>query len=63
MNLLEECTVDCPYCGEAFTVNVDCSGESHDFIEDCAVCCQPIELRARIDGGRLLSLNARRDDE
>lgn len=63
MELLEERDIGCPYCGETITVNVDCSVGSHDFIEDCAVCCRPIELHAEIDAGQLLGLNARRDDE
>jgi len=64
MDMLEDCAVDCPYCGETISTSVDCSGGSHDFIEDCAVCCRPIEFRAEIgDDGRLVALTARRDDE
>ncbi len=63
MNLLEERDIECPYCGENLTVSVDCSAGSHDFIEDCTVCCRPIELHAEIDNGQLLDLNVRRDDE
>lgn len=64
MELLEERDIDCPYCGENLSVGVDCSAGSHDFIEDCTVCCRPIELHAEVGGdGELLYLNARRDDE
>lgn len=63
MELLEQFDINCPYCGENLTVSVDCSAGSHDFIEDCATCCRPIELHADIDSGQLLALNARRDDE
>lgn len=63
MNMLEHSAVDCPYCGESVSVSVDCSAGNHDFIEDCTVCCRPIELRAEIDDGRLTRLTARRDDE
>jgi hypothetical protein len=35
----------CPYCGEPIEVEVDPSGGLHQqFIEDCWVCCQPIEF-------------------
>ncbi|MBI5461709.1 MAG: CPXCG motif-containing cysteine-rich protein [Gammaproteobacteria bacterium] len=61
--MLEERDIDCPYCGENLTVSIDCSAGSHDFIEDCIVCCRPIELHADIDAGQLLGLKARRDDE
>jgi hypothetical protein len=45
------------------SVSVDCSAGSHDFIEDCTVCCRPIELHAEVANGLLSSLTARRDDE
>lgn len=63
MDLLEECDISCPYCGETITVSIDCSAGSHDFIEDCAICCRPIELHAEIDAGQLLGLNVHRDDD
>jgi hypothetical protein len=37
-------TVQCPYCGESFETTVDVSAGSTSYIEDCQVCCQPIEL-------------------
>lgn len=64
MDMLEEYSIDCPYCGEIISMNIDCSSGSHDFIEDCSVCCRPIELRADINAdGQLATLTARRDDE
>jgi len=64
MDMLEEYSITCPYCGEMISMNVDCSSGSHDFIEDCSVCCRPIELRADINtDGQLAALTAWRDDE
>lgn len=63
MDLLEERAFRCPYCGEPITVDIDCSAGSYDFIEDCTVCCRPIELHAEVDSNRLLNLQARRDDD
>ena len=63
MDLLEERAIRCPYCGEDLTVNIDCSAGSQDFIEDCAICCRPIELRAEVEANRLIALQVRRDDE
>jgi len=57
-------TVHCPYCGEAFEANVDASGGSQEYIEDCYVCCRPIVFRIEADSnGNFLSLNTRRDDD
>ncbi len=63
MDMIEEYSLDCPYCGEMISMSIDCSSGSHDFIEDCTVCCRPIELHAEVDGGQLSGLNAHRDDD
>ena len=37
-----EATVFCPYCGESVEIALDPgSGSAQDYVEDCAVCCQP----------------------
>ena len=41
---LTEQTVSCPYCGESILIFVDDSLPSQRYIEDCQVCCRPIEL-------------------
>ena len=49
--------VQCPYCGEAFETAVDLSSGSTSYIEDCQVCCQPIEFTLEVaDDGRLAGL-------
>jgi Cysteine-rich CPXCG len=44
MNLEEDVEVVCPYCGAIFTTFVDTSAGGYAAIEDCQVCCRPIEL-------------------
>jgi len=40
----------CPYCGEPITVWVDAGGGQHQrYVEDCSVCCRPIEISAWTD--------------
>lgn len=46
---LEQTAVTCPYCGEAIELLVDTSAGSQDYVEDCEVCCQPIDVRVRLD--------------
>ena len=56
-------TVHCPYCAEAFDTQVDLTAGSFSYIEDCQVCCQPIELHVEVDeAGRLRSVHAMRLD-
>jgi hypothetical protein len=60
-NPTEFVAVQCPYCGEAFETAVDLSAGSFSYVEDCQVCCQPIELTGEIDEtGALVGLTANR---
>jgi hypothetical protein len=55
-----ESEIQCPYCGEPITVEIDTSVASQTYIEDCSVCCRPIEIRVSCDDGELSSLSAER---
>lgn len=35
----------CPHCGESISVLLDLSVLSQEYIEDCEVCCRPIEIK------------------
>jgi hypothetical protein len=62
--MLNDTRIECPYCGEDFDTLVDCSAGSQRYIEDCPVCCSPIEFQAEVDGeGNLITLTTRRDDD
>ena len=41
--------IDCPYCGEAIEVVIDCSIPEQAYIEDCQVCCRPINFFVAVD--------------
>lgn len=56
-------TVHCPYCGEPFETVVDFSAGSTSYIEDCAICCQPIEFTLQVaDEGTAARLQVGRGD-
>ncbi|MBS1108564.1 MAG: hypothetical protein H6Q88_556 [Anaeromyxobacteraceae bacterium] len=56
--------VECPYCGETIPVVVDTGGgASQRYVEDCSVCCRPMELFVLEDGGGEFTVVARRADE
>ncbi len=55
--MIEPVTIQCPYCGEEFETAVDLSAGSQRYVEDCAVCCRPIEIALRVaDDGELLGV-------
>jgi hypothetical protein len=47
--MLDAVTLHCPYCGEGFESAVDSSAGSQAYVEDCAICCRPIEVRISVD--------------
>jgi hypothetical protein len=55
--------LSCPYCGEPLTFVIDeTGGRAQVYIEDCAVCCEPIEVRAQV-GVEEFDVQVRRLDE
>ena len=55
--------VHCPYCAEQYETQVDLSAGSSSYVEDCQICCQPIELFVEVNAaGRLHAVMARRMD-
>ena len=63
MSLLETVTVTCPYCGEAISISIDTSAGTQHYVEDCQVCCQPIDMHVEIGtDGTLESVQVHRQD-
>ena len=55
--------VQCPYCGERLETRVDLTADEPSYIEDCQVCCRPIEFTPeRDDGSALLAVKVQRVD-
>ena len=58
MEQLIEKLFDCPYCGEPITMLIDLSVNSQTYIEDCEVCCRPVEIRYKVRSGDLENFSA-----
>ena len=52
LELVSVVAIRCPWCGEPNETQVELTTGDRDYIEDCTVCCQPMELSAefREDG-------------
>ena len=59
---LETCAVQCPYCGETIEVDVEPLEETQSFIEDCTVCCRPIQYEATSNSSGELEIVASRSE-
>lgn len=47
--MLPSVEIQCPYCGERFEILVDDSAGAQQYIEDCQVCCSPINIAVSFD--------------
>lgn len=50
----------CPYCGEPLEFQVEPLDGSQDYIEDCSVCCQPIQVSVQIRKGQVEAITVSR---
>ena len=53
--MLVEVQIECPHCGAPFMTFADTSEGDYTTVEDCAVCCRPMEISfsCECEGGRL----------
>lgn len=48
----------CPYCWEEISMLLDSSISKQNYIEDCEVCCSPIEITPEFRDNELIGFNA-----
>lgn len=59
-----EHSFQCPHCWQNISMLFDASAFSQTYVEDCEVCCQPIEVSVDFDDeGELISFNSKNLDE
>tara|TARA_R110002020_G_scaffold409004_1_gene618777 strand:- start:411 stop:593 length:183 start_codon:yes stop_codon:yes gene_type:complete len=55
---MEEHFFQCPYCWEEISMLLDVSVSHQVYVEDCEVCCNPIELTVAYEDGVLTTFSA-----
>jgi len=63
MSLQDEIEIECPYCGERIVLLVDGSAGAQEYVEDCQVCCRPINLSVTVDEEGVPQVEVRSEDE
>jgi len=48
----------CPHCGEQISVILDLAAPEQAYVEDCEVCCRPIEIRYTVEEGEIAEFDA-----
>ncbi|WP_420574995.1 CPXCG motif-containing cysteine-rich protein [Kordia sp.] len=56
---MNEYFFQCPYCWEQISMLIDTSVYTQKYIEDCEVCCNPIELEVISEDGEIIGFQAR----
>ncbi|WP_299677848.1 CPXCG motif-containing cysteine-rich protein [uncultured Tenacibaculum sp.] len=54
---MKEHFFQCPYCWEEISMLLDPS-LSETYIEDCEICCNPIQITTQFDDGELVGFQA-----
>jgi hypothetical protein len=49
----------CPYCSERISMVLDTSVKRQTYIEDCEVCCSPIEVHFAVKDDEVCQFEAR----
>ena len=52
----------CPYCGETISMLLDLSVGEQNYVEDCEVCCRPIEIYFTVNENAVELWRAERTD-
>jgi len=59
-----EVEAECPYCGEPISLWLTEDGGRHQsYVEDCSVCCRPLQVHVVIDEDGLGSAHVQRLDD
>jgi len=53
----------CPYCGEPIELFVDDSAGDQSYVEDCRVCCRPIQVAVALDAAGEPSVAVHAEDD
>lgn len=53
----------CPYCWQEVSFVLDLSVSEQSYIEDCEVCCKPIQMSYTTEDGEVADFNAEPLDE
>lgn len=63
MDQLTEKKITCPYCGEQIEILLEPAGLNQKYIEDCQICCKPINFLVFESIDEELSVTVSSDDE
>ncbi|HSN72619.1 MAG TPA: CPXCG motif-containing cysteine-rich protein [Steroidobacteraceae bacterium] len=54
--MLSSAEVVCPYCWQTIELTIDPSVDQQSYIEDCPVCCHPMQVLCLAESGELVEI-------
>lgn len=54
---MKEYFYQCPHCWEEVSVLVDVSLDAQSYIEDCEVCCNPVQFHIQLKEGEVIQFD------
>jgi hypothetical protein len=54
----ETIAFQCPHCWQTIEMNVDVFVREQSYVQDCEVCCNPIQIRYSADGETVTEFSA-----
>ncbi|HET6432941.1 CPXCG motif-containing cysteine-rich protein [Dyella sp.] len=61
--MLDAVMIHCPYCGEPIEILIEPAEDSQSYVEDCQVCCRPIQVAVQVDPDGSVSVSAGSQDD
>lgn len=61
--MLPSAEVHCPYCGEPLELLLDVDVGTQRYIEDCQVCCRPINVAVTLDENGDMQVDVSAEDD
>ena len=55
---MDEHFFQCPYCWEQISMLIDTSQSNQSYIEDCEICCNPIQLTVSIQDQNIVAFHS-----
>lgn len=55
---MDEYFFQCPYCWEQISMLIDTSQSRQNYIEDCEICCNPIQIDVACEDQEITSFQA-----
>lgn len=55
----EEYSFTCPHCWQTVVILLDLSAGDQTYVQDCEVCCNPIEIAYQVEQGEIADFEVR----